>query len=97
MKITDIIRSVLDIIDGAEAPVEPAVAVAIEVEPDEQLVDMQRLAGILAEPEFANEPNEIVAPTGAAYPAGDDVHYSKNPADMRSDSISMFPAWQARR
>lgn len=97
MKITDIIRSVLDIIDGAEAPVEPAVAVAIEVEPDEQLVDMQRLAGILAEPEFANEPNEIVAPTGAAYPAGDDVHYSKNPADMRSDSISMYPAWQARR
>ena len=97
MKITDIIRSVLDIIDGAEAPVEPAVAVAIEVEPDEQLVDMQRLAGILAEPEFANEPNEIVAPTGAAYPAGDDVHYSKNPADMRSDSISMYPAWQARK
>jgi len=97
MKITDIIRSVLDIIDGAEAPAEPSVAVAIEVEPQEQLVDMQRLAGILAEPEFANEPNEIVAPIGAAYPAGDDVHYSKNPADMRSDSISMYPAWQARK
>ena len=98
MKITDIIRSVLDIIDGAEPPAqEPAVAIAIDVEPQEQLVDMQRLAGILAEPEFANEPTEIVAPIGAAYPAGDDVHYSKNPADMRSDSISMYPAWQARK
>jgi hypothetical protein len=97
MKITDIIRSVLDIIDGAEPPAqEPTVAVAIEVEPQEQLADMQRLAGILAEPEFANEPNEIVAPTGAAYPAGDDVHYSKNPADIRADSISMYPAWQAK-
>lgn len=97
MKITDIIRSVLDIIDGAEPPAqEPAVAIAIDVEPEEQLVDMQRLAGILAEPEFANEPNEIVAPTGAAYPAGDDVHYSKNPADIRTNAPSMYPGWQAR-
>ena len=98
MKITDIIRSVLDIIDGAEPPAqEPTVAIAIDVEPEEQLVDMQRLAGILADPEFANEPNEIVAPMTAAYPAGDDVHQSKNPADIRADSISMFPSWQARK
>lgn len=97
MKITDIIRSVLDIIDGAEPPAqEPTVAIAIDVEPEEQLIDMQRLAGILAEPEFANEPNEIVAPTGAAYPAGDDVHQSKNPADIRTNAPSMFPDWQAR-
>ena len=97
MKITDIIRGVLDLIDGAEAPEQtPAIAVAVEVEPQEQIADMQRLAGILADPEFANEPNEIVAPVGAAFPAGDDVHQSKNPADIRADSISMFPAWQAR-
>lgn len=97
MKITDIIRSVLDIIDGAEAPVEPAIAIAVEVEPEEQIMDMQRLAGILSDPEFANVPNEIVAPMGAAYPAGDDVHQNKNPADIRADSISMFPDWQARK
>jgi hypothetical protein len=100
MKITDIIRGVLDVIDRAEEPEqEPAVAVAIEVEPQEQIMDMQRLAGILGveEPEFANEPNTIVAPVGAAFPAGDDVHYSKNPADIRADSISMFPDWQARK
>lgn len=100
MKITDIIRGVLDVIDRAEAPeTEPVVAVAVEVEPEEQIMDMQRLAGILdlEDAEFANEPNTIVAPMGAAYPAGDDVHQSKNPADIRADSISMFPAWQARR
>ena len=91
MKITDIIRGVLDVIDGAEAPdQEPAVAIAVDVEPQAELMDMQRLAGILADPEFANEPNEIVAPMTAAYPAGDDVHQSKNPADIRADSISMF-------
>lgn len=97
MKITDIIRGVLDLIDGAESPEqEPAIAIAVDVEPEAELMDMQRLAGILADPEFANAPDEIVAPMGAAYPAGDDVHQSKNPADIRTDSISMFPDWQAR-
>jgi len=98
MKITDIIRGVLDVIDRADEPeAEPVMTVAVAAEPE--LADMQRLAGILnaAEPEFANEPNAIVAPMGAAYPAGDDVHYSKNPADIRTDSISMFPDWQARK
>ncbi len=98
MKITDIIRGVLDLIDGAEQPEqEPAVAIAIDMQPEEQIMDMQRLAGILADPEFANEPNKIIAPISASFPAGDDVHYSKNPADIRADSISMFPDWQARK
>jgi hypothetical protein len=97
MKITDIIRSVLDIIDDAEAPAQAEVAVSIE--PAEQIADMQKLAGILAvdEPEYANEPNEVIAPVTAAFPAGDDVHSSKNPADIRADSVSMFPDWQARK
>jgi len=97
MKITDIIRGVLDLIDGAEAPEqEPVIAIAIDVEPEAELMDMQRLAGILADPEFANEPNAIVAPLGAAFPAGDDVHHSKNPADIRTNAPSMFPGYQAR-
>jgi hypothetical protein len=97
MKITDIIRSVLDIIDNAEEPVQPEIAVSVE--PAGQLADMQKLAGILAvdEPEYANEPNEVIAPVTAAFPAGDDVHSSKNPADIRADSVSMFPDWQARK
>ena len=82
MKITDIIRSVLDIIDGAEAPAEPVVAVEITAKPEADVMDMQRLAGILADPEYANEPNTVVAPVAAAFPAGDDVHHSKNPADI---------------
>ena len=100
MKITDIIRGVLDVIDRAEAPeTQPEIAVAVEIEPEEQIIDMQRLAGILDldDTGFANEPNAIVAPMTAAYPAGNDVHYSKNPADIRTDSISMFPDWQARK
>ena len=97
MKITDIIRSVLDIVDGAQAPAEPVVAVEIAVEPEAELMDMQRLAGILADPEYANEPNTVVAPMVAAFPAGDDVHHSKNPADIRTNAPSMFPGFQATK
>ena len=100
MKITDIIRGVLDVIDRAEAPdAEPVVSIAVDVAPEQEMADMQRLAGILNsdDGEFANAPAETVAPVTAAFPAGDDVHSSKNPADMRSDSISMYPAWQARK
>ena len=100
MKITDIIRGVLDVIDRAEEPEsEPVMAIAVTAEPEAELADMQRLAGILdiTEPEFANEPNTVVAPIGAAFPAGDDVHQSKNPADIRTNAPSMFPDWQARR
>lgn len=100
MKVTDIIRSVLDIIDHAEDPEPQAVAVVqVQTDGGEELQDMQRLAGLidLSEPEFANEPHTIVSPVPAAFPAGDDVHHAKNPADIRSDSISMFPDWQARK
>lgn len=99
MKITDIIRSVLDIIDTADQPAEPVVAIAaIEAEPQEQIADMQRLAGILDcdDGEYANAPTEVVAPITAAFPAGDDVHHSKNPADIRTNAPSMFPGYQAR-
>jgi hypothetical protein len=101
MKITDIIRGVLDVIDRAEEPEqEPVVAaVELEVEPAAELADMQRLAGLLdfEEPEYANAPVEIVAPIGAAFPAGDDVHHSKNPADIRTNAPSMYPSWQATK
>ena len=97
MKITDIIRSVLDIIDGSEQPKQPVVSVAVAVEPQEQIADMQRLAGILDcdDGEYANAPTQIIAPVAAAFPAGDDVHHSKNPADIRTNAPSMYPGYQA--
>ncbi len=70
-------------------------AIAVELEPQAELQDMQRLAGLLDEPEYANEPNAVVAPMAAAFPAGDDVHHSKNPADIRTNAPSMFPGFQA--
>ena len=99
MRVTDIIRSVLDIIDTAENPEPVVTAVAITTDPEQEQRDMLRLAGILDcddDGEYANAPNEIVAPVTAAFPAGDDVHHSKNPADIRTNAPSMYPGYQAR-
>ena len=108
MRITDIIRTVLDIVDQAEAPAEePVVAIAVEPAMDQETMDMQALAGILGSgesdcgcgggAEYANEPKAVVAPLEAAFPAGDDVHKAKNPADIRTDATSMYPDWQAKK
>ncbi len=113
MKITDIIRGVLDLADMAGAasqPVEPTVVVTqaepevqmqAEPETDEEMIAiLQKLAGMGSEcdqalPEYANTPNAEVAPLGAAFPGGDDVHSRKDPADIRADSVSMYPNYQA--
>lgn len=111
MKITDIIRGILDQVDRNveqhmqqhTAQPEPEVVVAVPTEqPAEEGSDLlsiiQQLAGLSAmptEPDYANAPNEIISPIKAAFPAGDDVHASKHPADIRSDSFSMYPNYQA--
>jgi hypothetical protein len=116
MKITDIIRGILDQVDATvgqqEQPQEPEVVLAVPAEEpcaacgscpcaceQEQGTDLvaiiQQLAGLTAEPEYANEPVEVVAPLQAAFPAGDDMHHSKNPADIRTNAPSMYPGYQA--
>ena len=107
MRITDIIRGILDQVAQTvdqqvqqQVPLEPEVVIAVPAEePVEQQPDLlaiiQQLAGVASEPEYANEPCEIVAPLGAAFPGGDDVHSRKNPADIRTNAPSMYPGYQA--
>ena len=114
MKITDIIRGVLDLVDQGEAIQQAQqqdaeateVAIALGVEPatgddccmepqSDELAILQQLAGVPCEPEYANEPAEIIAPLKAAYPSGTDMHASKNPADIRTNAPSMYPGFQA--
>lgn len=97
MKVTDIIRQVLDIVDAAEQAEQPAQIAAPQQEPD-ALIRIRHIAGLLpdgAEGEYQNTPQEKTAAVGAAFPAGDDVHHSKNPADIRTNAPSMFPGFQA--
>lgn len=106
MRITDIIRGILDQVDlavdqKAHEPVAPppVIAVAPIEEPVEQNPDLlaiiQQLAGLSTEPEYANEPQEMVAPLGASFPGGNDMHNRKNPADIRTNAPSMYPGYQA--
>ena len=97
MKITDVIRQVLDIVDAAEEPQEPVLAVEPAAEP-EALIRIQQIAGLLPtddSAEYSNTPQERTSPVTAAFPAGDDMHHSKNPADIRTNAPSMFPGFQA--
>ena len=118
MRITDIIRGILDQVDRnveqkaqQSAPVQVAVVepeqpctqcgatpCACSAEPD-LLSIIQQLAGVpvTTEPNHVNAPNEQVAPIGASFPGGDDVHSRKNPADIRTDAPSMYPNFQAKQ
>ncbi len=102
MKITDIIRQVLDIVDAVDQP-EPKMAVVVSTEPspaedDAELVRMRQIAGLIGtgDTEYSNSPEEMTAPIDAVLASGDDVHKSKHPADIRGDSISMYPNHQHR-
>lgn len=95
MKITDIIRGVINMIDAVEQP-EPQVAVVVNTQPtddDAELVRMRQIAGLLGtgDTEYSNSPEEMIAPIEAVLASGDDVHKSKHPSDMRSDSVSLYP------
>mgnify|MGYP003345310271 CR=1 FL=1 len=107
MKITDIIRGILDLTDAAMATQqaqEPEPVAVIELAPEmdsgaDELAIIQQLAGIDSdkEPEYQNTPNELVKPIGASFPGGDDVHQRKNPADIRTNAPSMYPGFQAEK
>jgi hypothetical protein len=113
MRITDIIRGILDQVDATvggqqEEPAQPDVVItapqeepcSCEQEPESDLVAIiQRLAGlpVATEPDYANEPAEVVLPIGAAFPGGDDMHHRKNPADIRTNAPSMYPGYQAEK
>ena len=66
--------------------------------PQEKIIDRDEMPDILILSgigKATTEPDEHYFPLSSAYPAGDDVHHSKNPADMRSDSVSLYPGYGA--
>jgi hypothetical protein len=46
------------------------------------------------EPEYSNQPNEVVVPVATIVAGGTDLNAPKNPADIRADSVSMYPNHQ---
>jgi hypothetical protein len=102
MRATDIIRQVLNMIDSIETNMaqgkeEPVVSVEIEAGADDELARMKQIAGLLGsgETQYSNQPQERIASIEAVTTdAGGGVNGPKHPADMRADSISMYPNHQ---
>jgi hypothetical protein len=46
--------------------------------------------------EYANTPHEMEQPVATIIAQGDDVNKPKNPSDIRSNSVSMYPNFQAK-
>jgi hypothetical protein len=98
MKVSDIIRAVLDLVDSQE----PQVVASVQVAPantsadDSELLRMRQIAGLIGsgEVEYTNSPEEKYAGIDAVTASGDDVHRAKNPADIRGNSISVYPGIQ---
>lgn len=96
MRAHDIIRSVLDLIDDIEGKEEPVmVAIAPEHEhQDEETRRLQQIVDLLTSSyqTYDNSPNEVVAGIDSVTKdAGGGWMAPKNPADIKANSISMYP------
>jgi hypothetical protein len=103
MKAVEVIRGILDIIDQIDAvnasnevPAATGnmtVATGVDQNRFKQIVDL------LSKPEqmYDNSPGEVVASIDSVtVHAGGGWNGPKNPADIRADSVAMYPEFQAR-
>ena len=85
MRTTDIIRSVLDLIDQVE--VKQDTSTKISNEPGEQTSRFKQIYAMLSDKgqgEYSNTPNEVVADVDAVTTlAGGGINGPKHPADIR--------------
>lgn len=107
MRATEIIRGVLDLIDQidcnqqAELPV--MIAAEPEVEPVRTGVDQNRFKQIFdilsaqSNQMYHNSPDPVVSGIDSVtIHAGGGLNGPKNPADIRADSVAMYPDYQAK-
>lgn len=100
MRASEIIRGVLDLIDQIDANQE----VAQSEQPVRTGVDDNRFKQILdfittqRNQQYDNSPAEVMATSkSVTIDAGGGVNGPKNPADIKSNSIPMYPEWQAEK
>lgn len=96
MRATEIIRSVLDLIDHMEIEQQPeqtgAVAVITSVGDQNPLQQMVDFLDTEYNQMYDNSPNEVVSGIDAVTTnAGGGWNGPKHPADIRADSVSMYP------
>lgn len=108
MRATEIIRGVLDLIDQVECAQQPEPEIAIVAEPVNDLppasgdtrfkhifamLNAERANPVM----YDNSPNETIAGIDAVTKdASGGQSAPKHPSDIRSDSVSMYPNFQAK-
>jgi hypothetical protein len=105
MKISELLRGLADLIDQENqgptmsvqinAPAEMTTAMA----PDQdELARMRMLSGLVGtgDTQYSNSPEEMVGTIANVTASGTDLNKSKDPADIRTNAPSMFPAAQWR-
>lgn len=99
MRATEIIRGVLDLIDVIDSNSEPLPEPDC-VETNSSEDELVRLVDLLKHSYqgYDNSPNELVSDIASVtVDAGGGLNGPKQPSDIRSDSISMYPAFQAEK
>ena len=101
MRASEIIRTVLDLIDDIEnqedeSEVEINLGVANDTEEERRMDQVADLRSCDDVKQYSNSPRERIADISAVTTgAGDGWMGPKNPSDLRADSVSMFPNFQA--
>lgn len=90
MRATEFIRGLLDLIDSVDGQEETQQPTDYEeevviVEP-EDVVDTQ----------YSNSPDEFYTDEKLLFSIGNDINKPKHPSDLRTDSFSMYPNYQAK-
>jgi len=102
MRIQDIIRSMMDVIDQIDGEPETSVDQPDDTPNgycDDDLARFKQIAGIVSEPgemsPLSNSPNEKIADISAVtVDAGGGVNGPKHPHDLRVKDPSMYPNQQ---
>ena len=97
MRAHELIRNVLDLIDqfDNQTDIEPKVEISIsDPNPPSDQNHFKQIADLVqkSQTEYSNSPDEQYAGIEAVTThAGGGVNGPKHPADIRSDSVSMYP------
>jgi hypothetical protein len=87
MRATEFIRGLLDLIDSVDNQQDPTNDYEEEVviiQPEEDTT------------QYANSPDEMYTDEKVIFSMGNDLNKPKHPSDLRADSFSMYPNYQAK-
>jgi hypothetical protein len=102
MRATEVIRNILDILDAIDQydQEQEAADTAAKIPADSEAHQrLSHIADLLdqEQSQIQNTPNPQYAGIDAVTQSGNDVNKSKNPADIRGNSQSLYPSAQWRQ